>query len=240
MGVIEIKGLHKSYGKVKAVNGVDLEIRKGEVFGLLGPNGSGKTTVIKIMCGLLKPDKGSVTILGNDVKNRGYLKLIGYMPQETALYEDLTIHENIKMFGGIHEMKKEEVQNRENEVLSMVDLLDRKDFLLSSLSGGQRHRVSLAVSMVHSPELLFLDEPTVGVDPPLRSNFWSTFHEIKKSGRTIVMSTHYMDEALNCDRIGMMRNGGMIALGTPAEIMERTGTKTLENAFLFLARGVDR
>jgi ABC-2 type transport system ATP-binding protein len=238
--VVEIEGLHKSYGKVKAVDGFDLEIGKGEVFGLLGPNGSGKTTVIKIMCGLLKPDRGKVSILGQDVRKRSYLKRIGYMPQETALYEDLTIHENISMFAGIHGMKSDEFQKREAEVLSMVDLMERKDFLLSSLSGGQRHRISLAVSMVHSPELLFLDEPTVGVDPPLRSNFWSTFQNLKGGGRTIVMSTHYMDEALNCDRIGMMRKGKLIALGTPPEIMERTGTDTLEKAFLSLAEGVER
>jgi ABC-2 type transport system ATP-binding protein len=174
------------------------------------------------------------------VKKRGYLKHVGYMPQETALYEDLTIHENIGMFGGIHGMKNDELRKREDEVLSMVDLLERKDFLLSSLSGGQRHRVSLAVSMVHSPELLFLDEPTVGVDPPLRSNFWSTFRDLRKTGRTIVMSTHYMDEALNCDRIGMMRRGRIIALGTPTEIMGRTGTGTLEDAFLALVKGVEQ
>jgi ABC-2 type transport system ATP-binding protein len=240
MSVIEIKGLEKSYGRIKAVDGMDLSVDKGQVFGLLGPNGSGKTTVIKIMCGLLKPDKGTVNIFGDGIRKRSYLKRVGYMPQETALYEDLSIHENIKLFGGIHGMRKDEILEMEKEVLTMVDLLERKDFVLSSLSGGQRHRVSLAVSMVHSPELLFLDEPTVGVDPPLRSKFWSTFRRLKEEGRTIIMSTHYMDEALNCDRIGMMRNGRVIAVGTPDEIMKRTGTQTLENAFLSLAKGVSQ
>ncbi|MGA1872969.1 MAG: ABC transporter ATP-binding protein [Thermoplasmatota archaeon] len=238
MNAVEVRGLSKTFGKVRAVDGLDLDIEKGQVFGLLGPNGSGKTTLIRVLCGLLRPDEGSATVLGESIGRRSYLPRIGYMPQETALYEDLTISENIRLFGGIYGVKGDPLRTREKEVLTLVDLYHRRDFVLSDLSGGQRHRVSLAVSMVHSPELLFLDEPTVGVDPPLRANFWSTFRDLKIWGRTIIMSTHYMDEALNCDRIGMMRNGRLIAKGTPAEIMESTGTGTLEQAFLKLSEEV--
>jgi len=240
MNVVEARGLQRSFGKVVAVEDMDLQVRKGEVFGLLGPNGSGKTTLIRILCGLLKADCGEAFILGERVGSRSYLNRTGYMPQEIALYEDLTVHENLKLFGGIFGMRKNEFIAGEREVLTMVDLFDRKDFILSALSGGQKHRISLAAAMIHSPELLFLDEPTVGVDPPLRAKFWSTFRKQKEQGRTIIMSTHYMDEALNCDRIGMMRDGRLIALGTPAEIMSRMGTATLEEAFLELAKGVEK
>ncbi|MFW3146909.1 MAG: ABC transporter ATP-binding protein [Thermoplasmatota archaeon] len=237
MKAVEVKGMKKSFGKVKAVDGLDLDIDGGQVFGLLGPNGSGKTTAIRILCGLLRADEGESKVLGELVGKRSYLARIGYMPQETALYEDLTIHENLKLFAGIFGLQRKVFLERERVVLDMVDLYHRKDFVLSDLSGGQRHRVSLAASMVHSPELLFLDEPTVGVDPPLRARFWSTFSDLKKKGTTIIMSTHYLDEAMNCDFIGMMRMGRLIARGSPGEIMDRTGTNSLEEAFLRLAGG---
>lgn len=237
--MVEAKGLRRSFGKVVAVDGLDLQVRKGEVFGLLGPNGSGKTTLIRILCGLLKADRGEASVLGERAGSRSYLKRTGYMPQEIALYEDLTVHENLKLFGGIYGMKKDEFRARERELLTMVDLYDRKDFVLSALSGGQKHRISMAAAMVHSPELLFLDEPTVGVDPPLRVKFWSTFRKLKEQGRTIIMSTHYMDEARNCDRIGMMRDGKLIALGTPDSVMRETGSTSLEEAFLRLCGEVE-
>ncbi|MEA3558412.1 MAG: ABC transporter ATP-binding protein [Candidatus Thermoplasmatota archaeon] len=235
MNAVEIQGLHRSFGRIKAVDGLDLSVRSGQVFGLLGPNGSGKTTTIKILCGLLKQDRGSFKVLGSS--DRKYLKKIGYMPQETALYEDLTVHENMKLFGGFFGLRGEFLEEREKEMLEMVGLYERRDFTLSSLSGGQRHRISLAVSMIHKPELLFLDEPTVGVDPPLRSRFWKSFEKIKEEGRTIIMSTHYMDEASNCDGIGMMRDGKLISEGTTEEIMDSTGSGSLEEAFLTLTRG---
>jgi ABC-2 type transport system ATP-binding protein len=239
MKTIEVNSLKKSFGKIKAVDGLDLTVEKGTVFGLLGPNGSGKTTTIKILCRLLKQDSGKASVLETDISDRSYLKRIGYMPQETALYEDLTVHDNLKLFAGIFGLDRETFRRREEEVLRAVDLLPRKDFPLTDLSGGQRHRISLAASMIHEPELLFLDEPTVGVDPPLRAKFWKNFHELKKSGVTIVMSTHYMDEARNCDKVGMMRAGKMIAEGTPRRIMERTGRDNLEDAFLDIVEGGD-
>lgn len=239
MNAVEIKGLFKSFGKVMAVDGLDLDIEKGQVFGLLGPNGSGKTTTIKVLCGLLKKDKGEARVLGEKIRSRSYLPRIGYMPQETALYEELTVRENLKLFAGIFGMKNSQFKEREKVVLDLVDLYERRDFLLSNLSGGQKHRISLAASMLHNPELFFLDEPTVGVDPPLRASFWETFHELKKKGVTIIMSTHYMDEASNCDNIGLMREGKLIAKGPPSDIMADTSTTSLENAFLKLATGVE-
>ena len=241
MSVVEIRGLEKSFGKVRAVNGLDLTIRKGEVFGLLGPNGCGKTTTIRILCGLTKPDRGECRILGSDLRKGNHLDQIGYMPQETALYEDLTVSENLRLFSGIYGLKKNEHKKIEEELLDLVDLLDRRDFTLANLSGGQRHRVSLVASMIHSPRFLFLDEPTVGVDPPLRAGFWKMFCRLKSEGKTILITTHYMDEARNCDRIGLMRAGRLIATGTPREIMRSTDTKNLEDAFLRLSgKGSDR
>ena len=235
MNGVEIKGLCKSYGKIKAVDGLDLVVESGQVFGLLGPNGSGKTTTIKLLLGLIKQDSGDAFVLGRSISKGIELERIGYMPQETALYEELTVHENLKLFGGIFGMKKGALLDREEEVLGIVDLKGRRDSLLSELSGGQRHRISLAVTLLHSPDILFLDEPTVGVDPPLRVSFWKTFHDLKRKGVTIIMTTHYLDEARKCDNIGLMRSGKLISKGSPERIMKDTGTDNLEDAFLKLA-----
>jgi len=235
MYAIEIKGVSKSFGRIRAVSNLDLKVKKGIVFGLIGPNGSGKTTTIRMFCSLLRPDTGSISVLGSEVgKDDSYMRKLGYMPQETALYDGLTVEENLKLFGGLYGLEGEGLQEAEDRVLGLVNLSDRRGFLVSDLSGGQKHRVSLAASMLHSPELLVLDEPTVGVDPPLRAKFWKTFADLKKAGSTILMSTHYMDEAHNCDIIGMMRQGSVIAMGTPKEIMTSTKTKSLEDAFLYL------
>ncbi len=235
MKAVEVKGLSKSYGNIIAVSGLDLTVETGEIFGLLGPNGCGKTTTIKMLLGLVGPDSGAAEVLGIPVGKKGSLDGVGYMPQETALYEELTVRENLRLFAGVHGLSGKEYEVKEKEVLDLVDLGNRKGSVLSTLSGGQRHRISLAVSLLHSPRLLFLDEPTVGVDPPLRAKFWRTFREKARSGMAIVMTTHYMDEANNCDRIAMMRDGRVIAQGTPASIIERTHSRTLEGSFLSLS-----
>jgi len=231
------KGLTKQFGKFTALDAFDLKVRKGEVYGLLGPNGAGKTTAIKIMCRLLKLTAGSFSLLGMPMGDGRIPQQVGYMPQETALYNNLTVHQNIEFFGHVFGLDNATIAKREAELLEFVDLVKWRDSLVSNLSGGMKHRTSLACALVPQPELLFLDEPTVGVDPKLRASFWNYFDMLKSKGITIVITTHYMDEARHCDRIGFMRAGRLIAEGTPAEILKRTGTDSLEDAFLKAAEG---
>lgn len=233
---IHMRGLTKRYGTLTAVSGLDLSIKKGTLYGLIGPNGSGKTTTIRMLVGLLRPTSGEATILGEKVPIKRNIARISYMPQETAVYSDLTVHENLEMFAGLYSMDSASFARREKELLSMTDLEERRDSLVSQLSGGMRHRTSLACSLVHDPEIMFLDEPTVGVDPELRVGFWKYFSDLKAGGKTIIITTHYMDEANRCDVVGMMRNGELIAEGTPKDLMRTSETTDLESAFLTFAR----
>ncbi|MDY6912637.1 MAG: ABC transporter ATP-binding protein [Chloroflexota bacterium] len=233
---IEIRQLVKKFGAFTAVDHLDLKIGRGETYGLLGPNGSGKTTIIKILCNLLKATGGEAFLLGKRVGDLLIAPRIGYMPQETALYMDLTVHDNIRLFGEIYSMSKEEIDRKEAELLRFIDLEEWRGSTIVNLSGGMRHRVSLACSLIHDPELLFLDEPTVGVDPELRASFWAYFAALGERGITVVITTHYMDEAYCCSTIGLMRQGQLIAEGAPCEITESAGVQSLEDAFLALAR----
>ena len=226
------EGLTKRFGKLVAVRDLDLRIGRGLVYGLIGPNGSGKTTAIKMLNGLLRPSSGSAKVLGETIPAVGARPRIGYMPQEMAMYRDLTVHENLELFAGMYSMAKDRFEEREGSLLEMIELQDRSDSLVASLSGGMKHRVSLACALVHDPELVFLDEPTVGVDPELRRGFWDYFSSLKDSGKTIVLTTHYMDEASHCDIVGMMRQGRKIAEDSPKGLMEGSGSSTLEEAFL--------
>ena len=230
------RGLSKSFGDVTAVRELELDIGRGVMYGLIGPNGSGKTTIIRILNGLLTATSGDCWLLGERVPVRQIKTHIGYMPQEMAIYTDLTVHENIELFGEMYSMPADQRAEREDALLEMVDLDRRRDSLVSTLSGGMRHRVSLACALVHDPELLFLDEPTVGVDPELRKGFWDYFAKLKAQGKTIVLTTHYMDEAVRCDIVGMMRLGRLIAEGAPMDLMESTESATLEDAFIVRAR----
>ena len=171
MYVVRTENLCKNYGSLKAVDGLNLSIKEGEIYGLLGPNGCGKTTTIKVLCGLLKPTSGKGTVLGKDSMSRAFQSEIGYMPQEIALYDDLTVHDNLSTFGKIYGLSNEEIARNEKELLDFIELHEKRDVPISDLSGGMRHRVSLICSMIHKPKLLFLDEPTVGVDPELRQSF---------------------------------------------------------------------
>jgi len=237
---IETRDMKKHFGEIRAVNGLELKVKRGETYGILGPNGSGKTTTIKLLCGLIRKDSGSARVLGCDIPDKKVMNRVGYMPQETAVYLDNTVHENLQMFADIYGMSRELFARREEEMLHFVDLSDRKNCLVTTLSGGMKHRVSLACSLIHDPELLFLDEPTVGVDPELRATFWHYFEELSKRGVTVVITTHYMDEASHCTRVGMIRLGQLIAEGSPAELLRATGCTSLEDAFLKLARRDDK
>ena len=238
--MVETRGLVKRYGKFTAVDHLDLRVSKGEIYGLLGPNGAGKTTTIKMLCGLLKLSGGEAHINGKQFPDRRIAAEIGYMPQETALYLGLSVHQNIAFFGDIFGLSKREIDEREKTLLDFIDLAAWRDELVANLSGGMKHRVSLACALVHMPPLLLLDEPTVGVDPELRVSFWDYFNDIKSRGRTILITTHYMDEANRCDRIGFMRAGRLIAEGKPEELLSLTATENLEDAFMAFSEQVIR
>jgi len=233
---VETNDLTRTFGKFTALDKLNLRIEAGAIHGLLGPNGAGKTTAIKVLCGLLKPTSGEAYIFGKKAPDRSVLPQIVYMPQETALYLDLTVHHNLALFGELYGMSARRIAEREKELLQFIVLEKWKDAPVANLSGGMKHRVSLACSMIHEPRLLFLDEPTVGVDPELRAAFWEYFNTLKRAGITIVLTTHYMDEAQHCDRIGLVRQGRLIAEGTPSDITSQTNTANLEDAFLALAR----
>lgn len=225
----------KKFGKFTAVSSLDLTVDEGECYGLIGPNGSGKTTTIKILCGLIRATSGTAEVLGEKIPCRSVLRDIGYMPQETAVYLDNTVHENLFLFGEIHGLSKKRIMEREAELLEFVDLSGWRNSLASTLSGGMKHRLSLACTLIHEPRFLFLDEPTVGVDPELRETFWNYFEEMGKNGITVVITTHYMDEANHCSKVGLIRQGKIIAEGKPDAFKKKTGTESLEDAYLILA-----
>jgi len=233
---IVMEGVRKAFGGVRALDGLTLRVPAGTVYGLLGPNGSGKTTAIRVLLGLSQRDEGRARLLGGPVPPRERQLLdVGYMPQETALYGDLTVWENLDTLRRIYGLGPERFQRSAHRLLRWVDLLDRRDSVVNDLSGGMKRRVSLAAAMLHEPRLLVLDEPTVGVDPQLRASFWAHFRELRAQGVTIVITTHYMDEARNCTDVGLLHHGRLIAEGTPAGIMARAGATDLEEAFLKLA-----
>lgn len=217
---IEAKGLTKVFGSVVAVSGVDLLVRRGEIFGLLGPNGAGKTTTIRMILGLIRPTKGSVKIFGIPVEDRReeVLKVTGYMPQRFSLYEDLTVEENLLLYGRLYGLGRREVKRRVREMLEEFMLEEFKYRLAGKLSGGTKQRLALAVALIHNPRLLVVDEPTAGVDPPIRRYFWDYFRRLRKEGITILLTTHYMDEAEHCDRLALMNRGKIVAEGSPVEI----------------------
>ncbi|ABG03413.1 ABC transporter related [Rubrobacter xylanophilus DSM 9941] len=226
MDAVEAVGLEKRYGKqVEALRGVDLSVRKGEVFGLVGPNGAGKTTLIKALVGSLRPSGGRARVLGLDpLRDRPELRRrIGYMPQSPVLYDDLPALENVEFFGAAHGVPG--LRGRAREALRFVELEERAKDPVHTLSGGMKNRVSLACALVHEPEMLFLDEPTAGVDPRLRSRFWAAFRELARGGATLFISTHLMDEATLCDRVAVLRQGRVVVSDSPRGILRRGRTR---------------
>ena len=218
--VIVVDHLTRRFGDFVAVNAVSFEVQPGEVVGYLGPNGSGKTTTFRMLLGLLAPSEGRASVLGFDVFRQAeqVRARVGYMSQKFAIYDDLTVWENLQFYGGVYGITD---KNRIEETIALVGLSDHKKTITRELSGGWRQRLALGISLVHSPRLLFLDEPTSGVDPTARRAFWDLIYELSASGVTILVTTHYMDEAEYCNRVGMMRDGNLLALDTPMALKER-------------------
>jgi ABC-2 type transport system ATP-binding protein len=227
---VDVDDVSKSFGGFKALNGVTLRVRQGEIYGLLGPNGAGKTTLIRAICGLVEAHAGTVTVLGQRMPNVPVLRHIGYMTQQAALYPALSVEENVEFFAAING-----AESGVKDALELVQLYERRGSVVSTLSGGMRQRCSLACALVHKPELLLLDEPTVGIDPQLRVQFWEYFRQMAAAGTTIIVSSHVMDEADRTQRLGLLQYGRVLAEGTPAEIRTKGGSQNLEEAFLALA-----
>ncbi len=216
--VIEVKGLTKRFGDFTAVDHVSFTSQTGEVLGYLGPNGSGKTTTIRMLLGLLLPSDGDAKVLGFDIRTQAELirPQVGYMSQKFALYDELTMRENLEFYAGVYDVPRRERSDRIREVMQMLGLLERQDYRAGELSGGWRQRLALGTALVHRPKLLFLDEPTSGVDPSARRTFWDLIYDLASRGVTIFVTTHYMDEAEHCNRVGIMFRGQLLALDTPS------------------------
>jgi len=236
---VETRHLTRRFGPVVAVRDLNLSIAKGEVFGLLSPNGSGKTTTIRMLCGLIAPTEGTAIVAGVDVREAPdrIKELIGYMSQRFGLYEDLTVAENLDFYGGIYGLEGPSRRGRIAEVVAFLGLDRRLDQLGGTLSGGWKQRLGLACALMHQPSVLFLDEPTAGVDPAARRGFWQTIHRLAtEQGTTVIVTTHYMDEAGRCGRVALLSQGHLIALGTPEEVAKQVGGQSLEDAFIILQR----
>jgi ABC-2 type transport system ATP-binding protein len=227
---VDVQSVTKSFGQLQALNGVTLQVRPGEIYGLLGPNGAGKTTLIRAIVGLVGPESGSVAVFGRRLPNLGVLRQVGYMTQQAALYPGLSVEENVNFFAAIYG-----AEGGVKEALEFVDLYDRRNSVVATISGGMKQRCSLACALVHKPKLLLLDEPTVGVDPQLRVQLWESFRRMADSGITIIVSSHVMDEAERCQRLGLIQYGRVLAEGSPSEVRAQAGTQNLEEAFLRLA-----
>ena len=217
---IETRGLTKRFGSFVAVRNLDLSIIKGSIFGFLGPNGSGKTTLIRMLCGLLKPSKGDAHVLGMDIRTRAAAirDRIGYMSQKFSLYGDLTVEENLRFYGRMYGLDEKTFSVRIHEMIIMAGLEGREAEMASNLSGGVRQRLALGAAIIHNPQLLFLDEPTSGVDPGSRRAFWDIIYDLAAGGTTVMVTTHFMDEAEHCDDLGFILDGNLIAKGSPAEL----------------------
>ena len=228
--VIETHGLGRTFGDLVAVAGVDLAVARGEIFGVLGPNGAGKSTTIRMLCGILDPTSGGGRVVGHDLRTEPerIKERIGYMTQRFSLYEDLTVEENLQFYAGIYGVPRRTRGARVAEVLAAGGLVDRRRQLAGTLSGGWKQRVALASATIHRPPLLFLDEPTAGVDPVSRRGFWTEIHRLAAGGTTVLVTTHYMDEAERCHRLAFIFGGRLLDVGRPHEIVARAGLAAVE------------
>jgi ABC-2 type transport system ATP-binding protein len=229
--VVSIQNVDRSFGKKSVLKNISLTIRKGEIFGILGPSGSGKTTLIKLIAGIDKCSKGEVTVFQQSMPNFTVLSMIGYMGQSDALYTDLTGFDNLSFFGSLYGLKGKKLKDRIQEVATIVGLQDALKKEVNQYSGGMKKRLSLAIAILHKPSLLILDEPTVGIDPVLRKQIWKQFNEMKDQGTTIIITTHIMEEAEKCERIGLIREGELIALDTVENLKAKTTTGKIEELY---------
>ena len=233
--MVVVEQLVKQFGKLRAVNNLNMTIFTGETYGLIGPNGSGKTTLIRMLVGLVRPTSGTIRIMGERMPSAKVSPHLGYMTQLSALYLDLTAKENLQFFCNIYGLHGKEQNRRIQEILERVDLADRANDVVGNFSGGMKQRLSLACALVHYPRLAVLDEPTVGVDPELRRSFWDYFAQLNKEDVTIIVSTHHLDEASRCTRLGLRRSGALLAQDAPQELLRQSGKDNMEDAFLHFA-----
>lgn len=236
MNAIELSGINFRIGNKDIIRNINLEVPQGDSLGLIGPNGAGKTTLYRLLLGLAKVNSGSIKVQGHDMPDRRVLHKIGYMAQTESLYQDLTVEENLLFFGSLYGLLGQAAKKRVDEVLKLVDMESLRKTRIEKLSGGMRRRTSLAVSIFHSPSLLLLDEPTVGVDPELRISLWNEFMRLNETGVTILVSTHHLDEANHCRRLVLLKEGMILACQSPDGLKQSTKSETVEEAFLKLAR----
>ena len=232
--MIHAQGVVKSFGTSRALNGIDLQLEQGKAYGVVGPNGCGKTTFFRLITGLLRPDADSISVLGKSPTELDRSNL-GYMPQSESLYNDLSVEENVRFFAEVCGLAAKDCKERVDEVLALTKLQPHRKKLVEQLSGGMIRRTSLCCAISHRPALLLLDEPTVGVDPRLRLEFWDYFSELKQSGTTILVSTHHLDEASRCDELVLLLDGMLLAKMSPSDLLESTQADSIEEAFLQLS-----
>jgi ABC-2 type transport system ATP-binding protein len=235
---IEARDLTRTFGSFTAVDHITFDVRRGEVFGFLGANGAGKTTAIRMLTGLLAPTSGSARVAGHDVytESEAIKSDIGYMSQRFSLYEDLTVGENIQLYGGIYDLSDAEIQSRASQMLDQLGLEHAARELVGSIPLGWKQKLAFSVALLHEPHIVFLDEPTSGVDPITRRQFWELIYNAAHRGTTVLVTTHYMDEAEYCDRISIMVAGRIAAMGTPADLKRESGASSIDDLFVRLAR----
>ncbi|MDX1638005.1 MAG: ABC transporter ATP-binding protein [Balneolaceae bacterium] len=240
--VIKAHNLTRMFGDFTAVDRISFEVSRGEIFGFLGANGAGKTTAIRMLIGLLTPTSGEATVAGNDVYSEAEAikKRIGYMSQKFSLYEDLTVWENIRLYGGIYGLSNRQIRNKADQLLCTLNLKEARDKRIGSLPLGWKQKLAFSVALMHDPDIVFLDEPTGGVDPITRRQFWEQIYKASAEGTTVFVTTHYMDEAEYCDRVSIMVDGRIEALDTPEGLKTQFGADDIEEVFVELARGAQR
>jgi len=240
--VIVTKNLTRKFGDFAAVDKISFDVKKGEIFGFLGANGAGKTTAIRMLIGVLKPTSGEATVAGHDVykESEAIKREIGYMSQKFSLYQDLTVQENIRLYGGIYGLSMKSIREKSDELVEILGLQDVRHKRISSLPLGWKQKLAFSVAIMHEPAIVFLDEPTGGVDPIIRRQFWELIYKTSNEGTTVFVTTHYMDEAEYCDRVTIMVDGRIEAIGQPNELKEKFSASDIEDVFVELARGAKR